>query len=355
MERYLTLSKTETKFQSYLSGRFSNSEVAIPTRSLEVSTSGEQVTFLLKPKTLLGFKAWLEILPRLFRFNLLSLSFAPVLVVWASSGATALTWSSISAALGLLCFHCGIFALNDYVDHIRGLDRVSDTAGSRVIQSGSVPAYLVARIAVGILVLAVVFGLPAVLTDSNLLSIGLAAFTLGVFGYSFARSGWRRVLVGSFSVFVTFGPLLTLSAFELFQRPITAENFSEFILLSTFFGWAASLYSRSRQLGSAMVDHLAKVHTFATRVGFDRARQFLIFDCLTFIGFFFYLWSTQFSELQLLVLALAILWVGLKLVALVFKIKSPLSSAAQAVPSQVLHVQMAMTLALIFGYLWNNI
>lgn len=357
-DRYLTLAKVEPEFESYLTGKFSRGEVAIPIHSLDLAVDPNKVTFHIRPRTEVKGIEWLNVLSRLFRFQLLPMSLSQVLVVGLFAAHLNPTsfqffqWQWVLAALSLASLQSSIFAFNDFVDHIKGHDRYSDRSGSRVIQSGYLAAHQVFSLATAMGLLALVFAVPLVISDPRLLVFGILAFAFGVFGYTLARSGLSRILVGGLSVFLVFGPLLVLGSAMLFK--IEPDFFSAEILfwLSIAFGWAVSIYSRIRQLDSIMVDAQAGLQTFATRLGFDRAKKLLCADEFLFQFFIiFFWWRLGVTNINW-ILPLALFAIGLRFVRRIWLARSPLGSITQSLPSHALYIFMTLSIALSLEFIW---
>jgi 1,4-dihydroxy-2-naphthoate octaprenyltransferase len=130
------------------------------------------------------------------------------------------------------------------------------------------------------------------------------------------------------------------------------ECATELALLSLVFGWMASIYSRSRQIGTMMVDHLAGIKTLASRLGFDRAKGFLLLEVLTLqlavLGFW---WHLEISSQAWLLPLLGVL-AGLRLAMTVARVRTPVGSQALALPGEVLYYQLLLGICFALEFLW---
>ena len=149
--QFVTIKKTDRTFKSYLEGSFSQDYRALPEQSLNVNTSREQVTFRLRKTTEIKRPHLLVLLFKLFRIDWLSLNLGPVLATYSFLAVNNISINHVSAGIAVLAvilFHSAVFAINDYKDHVTGVDRVQLTGGSQVIQKGWIAAYNVRKLGI---------------------------------------------------------------------------------------------------------------------------------------------------------------------------------------------------------------
>ena len=166
------------------------------------------------------------VLARALRLPFLSVSAAAVALGWATArlGGAALDPATAAATLlGALLVHAGVNVLNDYYDHLNGVDAANDSAlppytgGSRVIQEGLVPPRAMARLGTGLLGAGALAGLwLSAGTGPALLPLGALGLALG-WAYS-APPAWLAARgLGEAAVAAGFGLLVPLGA-DFVQR-----------------------------------------------------------------------------------------------------------------------------------------
>jgi 1,4-dihydroxy-2-naphthoate octaprenyltransferase len=205
------------------------------------------------------------------RLDLLSLTLSPCFVVWALFGFTLDAWLS---GCTLFFLHSAFFARNDFVDHLKGVDRLNENGGSRVIQRGWLKATSVRNLYRTFLAVGVLLAVPVLLHHLSILSIALFGGLFGLFGYShlrWSRSGW---FVGGLSLFMCLGPLLCFGAFEV-SAQTSNTSFLVLGLLGALFGLVAVIFVETRHLISIFIDDQAALQTLPVRFGFDRAKNIL--------------------------------------------------------------------------------
>ena len=350
--RFITLTRGDADFLPYLSGTFSDDEVAVPVESYDVSSQKERVTFQVSPVQKLGAFQNVKLLSRLFRIEILPITLVPPLVVMFYPGfQNFVYWQVAVALLSIIALHAGIFSLNDYVDHMTGVDRLGEKSGSRVIQEGDIKAYHALRFSLGALLLSICLSVPLILLNPVLLIFGLLATIFGAFGYVYARSGYRRLVLGGLSVFTVFGPLLVVGTAMLTQQDLDwTKHGVDLFWMSMIFGFCATMYSQSRQLSSQLVDHQVGIRTLAVRLGFDGAKYWLLFLSHITMAMALFFWSRQgLVEVQWLLPAYAT-FVGVRFSRFIWRIQSPVGSRTAKLGSEAIYYEMILGLIMIVSF-----
>lgn len=145
----------------------------------------------------------------------------------------------ILALLATVCVHAASNVLNDVDDEAIGTDRINEqriypyTGGSRFIQMGILSQSLMARLGIGLLVVAISLGLALYVEKGpTILLFGLAGIALGVL-YSLGPVRLSALGIGETAVAVAFGVLPVTgaawlqgasidTALVLFALPISA-------------------------------------------------------------------------------------------------------------------------------------
>jgi len=145
----------------------------------------------------------------------------------------------VLALLATVCVHAASNVLNDVDDEAVGTDRINEqriypyTGGSRFIQMGILSQSLMARLGIGLLVVAILLGLALYVEKGpTILLFGLAGIALGVL-YSLGPVRLSALGIGETAVAVAFGVLPVTgaawlqgasidTALVLFALPISA-------------------------------------------------------------------------------------------------------------------------------------
>ncbi len=114
--------------------------------------------------------------------------------------------------VGGLCFHAGANLVNTHFDFRRGLDSARDSDDRTLVDSMLEPGQVLAFAAACFLVGGSIGGYLAWESGWQLLALGAAGLTLGVF-YTAEPLGFKYLALGDASIFVAFGPLLVVGAY----------------------------------------------------------------------------------------------------------------------------------------------
>lgn len=274
---FITLTKDDPEFESYLLGTFSRTHRALPVETYNATTARERVTFRLVPVEKVAAPAWWKAYFWSARPELFGLTLGPAVAAWLnhshSLGAWT-KWSSWFALLGLFFLHTAVFLINDVQDHVRGFDRLNRQRGSRVIQKGWARAADMKTWAWMNFALAILFGAPAFRNAPlELLAICVVAFFALAIVVRNALTRWGAV---DLALLLLFGLLLTCG--------IALASFGEANIHDVFLGGALGALTvwvfQVRQFEDLF---RAKIETFRTFLGFrgfDRAKRLVILEGL---------------------------------------------------------------------------
>lgn len=329
--RFVTLTKSDLLFKKFLLGSFSASHRAIPVKSFNVGTQFERVTFEVLDRDGLKSPSFIELLTAILRLPYLSLAFAPVLTVCLIhyfQGQLFSVAKMCTILFAILFVHMSAFLWNDFFDHIGGVDRVSHSSGSRLIQNGWLTAVDVRKWALFFLLAALTFAISFIVQNPVILfPIGLFVL-ISPFAFSYVGLGLKYRGLGESIVFMCFGPLITFAVEQALYQKWSFLG----VFVGVLFGWAATVLLQLKNWKNIMTDDLAGVKTFICRMGFDRSKYLLVAQlgilCLLSTGLFL------FDLIQPLVFFLFFLvWVfySILLAFKILKVPSPLSSTMQEV------------------------
>lgn len=351
--QFITISKSDQGFQQYLTGSFSHNKRAVPVHSFSVNTPEEKVTFELKDSTSFNFFNVLLSLLSLSRPVYWVFTLGPLFTVLGLNQALNLPIHGLNT---LLCFlilillNMAAFCLNDYYDHLAGVDRISLSSGSQVIQKGWFAAYQVKYLAFMSIAIATVLSVP-ILMDQPLVAISVIAFVaFSLFAFSYKNLGLKYKGIGELIVFMALGPLIVTALSLVISGEVTSQHIAVGVLL----GWFAMFHMQVKNWRHIMPDAQAGIKTFISRIGFDKAKLYLCFQLSVLFLLSCVVFYLPMSHVFRLIVTggtlLGCLYIGLK----VLKIHSPMSSKLKSVYFKTLIFNWLFCLifagALLFDY-----
>ena len=275
MAELKTLAKSDPDFDKYLLGVFSNTQRAIPIRSLNVSTNSETVTFKILPVGEITsppfFIRWAQVL-KIKNFVLLAF---PIFVLLVKNKLDQNAINPIFALMNILGCMCVLSAMNlrnDYRDHLSGLDRVHPDSGSRAIQLGWLTAAQAKKYSSIFAITGALFGVPALIAYPSLMFIlALTLILIGLAEGSYG-SGLKYRWWTEFLVFLLFGPVFTTG----FQMGIGGAPDFETSFLGIISGWLAVFVIHIRNFEAIMVNDQAGFSNSVQSLGFESSKKFLL-------------------------------------------------------------------------------
>ncbi len=173
---------------------------------------------------------------------------------------------------GLIALVFSLRFRNQYVDHLRGMDRWNPESAQSPLMLGKLRAYELNRWSLIFLILATICLLPLLWLQPELLMLALPGVVLAVYTQYFRISAFKEKTYGEVLVFILFGPLF-LSGLELamFRRVQLSTLFDGFLIgLSSMFLLNLKVFSNFLFLSQL------KSQNTLVKFGFDRARRYLI-------------------------------------------------------------------------------
>lgn len=269
---FVTIKKTDRRFEELVTGRFSKNKVARPTDSFNLDNQLESMTFEVVPRSEIKTPNKLVVIWKGLRPSLITITLSPVilaLTILSAKGEALNVAVAISSVAALMFLHFAAFLLNDYYDHLKGVDQTNRKRGSRIIQNGWIPAWEVKTWGLVNVGLGVVAGIPALLSDPLLIG-GLGVFALmTVIGFSRAKKGFKETGLGEFLIFLCLGPLLTIG----FSTAVADKAPPSVWMIGFVFGWMASLIFQIRHLEDLVTTAQNRQGNLIHRLGFDRAKK----------------------------------------------------------------------------------
>lgn len=285
MSELITLSRKDPNFKKYLDGSFSDLKRALPIKSLNVNTEMEQVTFVVVDVNSIGQQPiWYKWAHILKLKNLLWLVFPMFLITVKNlmDGNLKEPNLAVLSFLGAIFLHAAASLRNDYLDHIRGLDRIHPKSGSRAIQKGWITANQVKNISWIFALAGIAFGVPAVLQFTELLIMIVTLAVVALFGMSSYSMGLKYRRWSEITVFLLLGPLLTLG----YQVACGAGLDWEALCLGVTTGWFAVFYLHLKNFEELVVHSQAQFNNTITWLGFEKSKKLLAIWWMVFLGLF---------------------------------------------------------------------
>lgn len=274
---FITLTKDDPEFESYLLGTFSRTHRALPVETYNATTARERVTFRVVPVEKVAAPAWWKSYFWSARPELFGLTLGPAVAAWLNHSHSLNAWTKLPswfALLGLFFLHTAVFLINDVQDHVRGFDRLNRKRGSRVIQKGWARAADMKKWAWVNFSLAILFGLPAFLNAplelAAVCAVAFVALTIVV------RNLATRWGAADLALLLLFGPLLTTGiALASFGEANTQD-----LVLGLALGALTVWVFQVRQFEDLFRARIETFRTFLGFRGFDRAKQLVIVEGL---------------------------------------------------------------------------
>lgn len=327
MSELVTLSKNSPEFESYLLGTFSKDKRALPVQTLNVNSASETVTFRIVPLKDIPRPSLLIVLLQTFKVRSFLLVLLPLFLIMTKNVADRKMMDplmSVIATMGVLLAFIAVNLRNDYMDHMKGVDRVLQRSGSRAIQNGWVTAAQVKAYSTILLLFAIIMSIPVLITYPVVgLIIGLA-LVVGLWAQFQKENSFKYQIGGELALFLMLGPLLTVG----YQLAMGARFDQESFWIGCVWGWLVLFVVHLRNFMNIFAGGQAGFTNTVIWLGFDKTRRllaiwwglFLVFNLTYHILFAGYYWGFY------LALALGFLSIGF-----IMKVKHVSSSVGSEV------------------------
>jgi 1,4-dihydroxy-2-naphthoate octaprenyltransferase len=274
VSRFVTLTKGSSDFYPYLLGTFSKTERALPVQTLNVNSASETVTFkivkcseVVKPSPIVMFF-------RTLKMRSLLLVLFPLLLV-LTKNVVDLTirdpLAALIATMGVVFAYVAMSLRNDFMDHMKGVDRVIERSGSRAIQNGWMTAAQVKTLSNVFLGLSLLMSVPVALGYPQVLIVLVIALLVGLRAQFNKRSSFKYRIGGEISLFLMFGPLLSIG----YQYAMGTWLDLEVVMLGCLWGWLVLFVVHVKNFTNIMVSSQAGFRNTVNWLGFDRSKTLL--------------------------------------------------------------------------------
>ncbi|MCB0412920.1 MAG: prenyltransferase [Bdellovibrionales bacterium] len=277
--KYVSAMKGSAEYNKYILGKFSSQALVKPISQITYGNGMEKVIFKIDHQDSVSVRQKIIGLIRAFRPELLGLTFfAPIatLLVLQRKGVFLPLIDVVVLFLSLLCAHGAIYFLNDYFDHLNGVDRLDKKSGSQVIQKGIWPAYKLKIIGIVLFFLASLGGYSVLKFHPPLLLFVVIFGVVSIFGYANSKMGLKNLGLGELAVLLAMGPLISVGVSYCFTQDVFIEVFE----LGICFGYLSALVLQFRKLENIMIDSKAGIKTLMERLGFDLSKKLVALELL---------------------------------------------------------------------------
>lgn len=274
MNSLVTLSKNSPEFESYLLGTFDAKKRALPVRTLNVNSASETVTFRIVDTEKISRPSPLKVIVQALKIRSYFLILMPlflVLVKNMNEGNVFDPWAALFVVIGLGLAFASANLRNDYLDHMKGLDRVLGESGSRAIQNGWMTAAQVKSLSNLFLGLALLCAFPLIVAYPEILFVVAVALAVGLWAQFQKQNSFKYQIGGELAIFLLLGPLLTLGA----QMAMGGNFDLQVVLLGALWGWAVLFVVHLRNFRHILPSLQAGFSNTVNWLGFDKARRLL--------------------------------------------------------------------------------
>lgn len=354
MSDFITLDRTSPDFEAYLRGTFSRDKRALPVKSLNVNTEHEKVTFQVLPVSMIqrpsSVIVWLKAV-RIRSFLVVLFPLFLVLTKNLRSGAAIDPWTLLAATLGVLFLFAAVNLRNDFVDHMKGFDRIDTALRNRPIQSGWLTADCVRKVSHFLLVLAALSSVPVIFAFPKVLAFVAGVAALGYLTLFRLRKTFKERAGGEFGILILVGPLL-MCGYEL---ALTGRVQDETLLLGFVWGFIALFSVHLKNLSLIVTQSQARVANLVTYFGFDNGKKFIYYWWLAAIALYtgyHYLYSGLFWAVALSFVVTLSSWTfAVKLI----KLSSPVGSEMEWLQKRGTSLVNIIIVLWVIGSLWKLI
>lgn len=284
MSELVTLSKTAPEFESYLLGTFSKEKRALPLQTLNVNSASETVTFRVLPLKDILCPNPLTVCFMTFKVRSFLLVLTPLLLMLTKNiadGTLLDPLTSVIATVGVLLAFIAVNLRNDYMDHMKGVDRVLERSGSRAIQNGWVTAAQVKSYSSLFLALALLCSVPIVFAFPSVAVVIVLSLVVGLWAQFKKQNSFKYQIGGELALFLMLGPLLTVG----YQLAMGAHFDQESFWIGCVWGWLVLFVVHLRNFMNILPSAQAGFTNTVNWLGFDKSRRLIALWWVAFLAF----------------------------------------------------------------------
>lgn len=351
MDELITLSKNSAEFESYLLGTFATDKRALPVQTLNVNSAAETVTFRVVALSEIKKPSFIVVLLQTFKIKSFFFVLLPLFLILVKNivdNTLADPLTAIISTIGIIFAFIAVNLRNEFMDHMRGIDRVIEKSGSRAIQKGWVTAADVKFYSNFFLTIAVLCAVPILFAFPQILLLISFSVALGLWAQFKKQNSFKYQIGGEFALFLLLGPLLTVG----YEMSLGAPFDMESVWIGCLWGWLVLFVVHLRNFLNILPSMQAGFSNTVNWLGFDKSRRLLAIWWVLFIVFnllYHYLFAARYWGFYF---SLALMLLS---VTFIYKLKNISSSAGSELRSVFKHgfnLFLSVVTFLVFECLW---
>lgn len=281
--RLITLKKSDVDFQNYLMGTFSETEVALPTKSLNLGTQNETVTFEIIPaheiKRPNYFVYWLH----LVKFKSYLYFFLPLFFVLTKNFVDDRIKDPLSllfTVIGAFLVYAGFNIRQDVNDHVSGFDRIFPSHSAKPIHKGWISAAEASFLSWFLIGIGSAICIPSFIYQKELIRVAVVLVAIFFVARLANRNSFKTKEVGEIAVFLLAGPGIS----SAFQVALGGGVDTEILAFGLLWGWGILFLVHMNNFVYLMDSEKFGLENAMIKYGFDRSKNFLSVWWLGFIA-----------------------------------------------------------------------
>lgn len=301
---FVTLKKTDTELKKYLMGTFSDSDVAIPVKNLNVGMTDESVTFEVVSKSNIQRPHFLVYWAYLIKLRSYLFVMVPLFFVASKNFLDERFFDPFSfmfSSISMFFLFASLNLRSDLNDHLSGYDRIIESTQPKPLIKGWVTGADISFYSWVFMVLAAVSAFPVFILQKEEIKVVVVVFILFLIGQFFKKNSYKNQRLGEFILFILIGAGVSSG----YQVALGSGIDTEILFFGVLWGACVLFLVHLNNFSHILVSSQAGIHNTMTKMGFDKSKKFLIFWLLMlnfiWIMFHFFYASTFWSWLTGLV------------------------------------------------------
>lgn len=348
---FVSLKKDQKEFREYLLGISPKGYRAIPVQTLNLGSEDETVTFDCRPMKEIPKPSFFLFLISFIKLRSYLLILLPLLFVVVKNFVAGRFYDPFSlcfAVTGMVILYAGINIRNDLVDHMSGFDRVNIPYSDKPILQGWISAYRANQWAWILIFFAAVVSIPTLVLQNEEVRVLVVVLALVFIGQIFRGSYYKEKHFGELILFILIGPGVVSG----YQVALGAGIDTEGLAFGILWGFATLFLIHTNNFCHLLTSSQAQIKNSMTKLGFDRAKKFLIWWWVVFILLFFvFHWYYASTFWTWFGTGLLIFW-SFPLLIEISKIRSPLGSDLMNLRKTAHHTFTLMVFILMVEFIW---
>ncbi len=273
---FKTLQKSDADFKKYLMGTFSNTDVAIPVKTLNVGTVNETVTFEIVKMIEVQRPKYFVFLAHLIKLRTYLLIMVPLFYVAFKNYLDDRFFDPISflcASVAILFLYAGLNLRSDLNDHISGFDRVIEPTSAKPLLKGWITGSEVSFMSLVFIAISAVLAVPVFILQKEEIRVVAVVIILFIVGQFFKKNSYKNQRLGEIILFLLIGPGLCSGL----QVALGSGIDTEILFFGSLWGIAVLFLVHLNNFSHLLSSSQAGIHNTMNKMGFDASKKFLVF------------------------------------------------------------------------------